>query len=85
MVKYINVPFNSTSLAIALDEMDSYTIVGRCLSGSRHYSETLSWGEVEKEFNKYVAVVDYFGGGVVEVYSAAGDICRSKVVMNFDF
>lgn len=85
MAKYANVvSYNPTSLAIALDKMDSYTIVGRCLCGSRHYSETLTWDEVGEEFDKYLAVVSYFGGGIVEVYTAAGDICRSQVVMDFD-
>lgn len=86
MAKYTNVvSYNPTSLAVTLEEMNTYNIVGRCISGSRHYSEPLTWGEVEEEFDKYVAVVDYFGGGVVEVYTPAGDICRSQVVMNFDF
>jgi len=63
-----------------------FTIVGRCLSGSRHYSESLCVGEVAEEFDKYVAVVNYFGGGTVEVYhEETGDLVRSTVVMDFDF
>ena len=85
MGKYMNVvSYNPTSMIFAINQ-DKYVIVGRCLSGSRHYSEPLTWDEVEKEFDKYVAVVDYFGGGIVEIYNGEGEICRSKVVVDFDF
>ena len=86
MTKYANViSYSPTSLAVIFNEMNGYYIVGRCLSGSRHYSELLTWDEVETEFDKYVAVVNYFGGGTVEVYTSEGDICRSRTVANFDF
>lgn len=88
MTKYTNaISYNPASLTVTLKKMKNsvYYIVGRCISGSRHYSESLTWDEVEKEFGKYVGVVDYFGGGIVDVYTAAGDVCHSQVVMNFDF
>ena len=62
-----------------------YFIAGRCLSGSRHYSEYMTWNKALKEFSKYVAVVNYFGGGTVEIYSEDGELYKSKTVFSFDF
>jgi len=85
-MKYANVvSYNPTSLASVFVPLNKYFIVGRCLSGSRHYSESFTWEEAMSEFDKYVAVVNYFGGGIVEVYNDDGEICYSKTAMNFDF
>jgi hypothetical protein len=62
-----------------------YFVIGRCLSGSRHYSESVFWDDIAELFDKYVAVVDYFGGGIVEVYCEDGTLLASEVVTNFDF
>lgn len=85
-MKYANtISYHPNLVTSFLSDENYYIIVGKCLSGSRHYSEALNWNEVGEEFDKYIAVVDYFGGGIVEVYTKEGDVCRSQVVMNFDF
>ena len=85
MAKYENiVSYIPSSLAVAWKE-SKYFIVGRCLSGSRHYSESVFWDEIIELLDKYVAVVDYFGGGIVEIYREDGTLLASEVVMNFDF
>ena len=82
MMKYNNqIAYNPFAVADAR----KYFIAGRCLSGSRHYSEYMTWNQALKEFGKYIAVVNYFGGGTVEIYSEYGELCKSKIVFNFDF
>ena len=85
MAKYENViSYIPDSLTVAWGKT-KYFIVGRCLSGSRHYSESVFWDEITELFDKYTAVVDYFGGGIVEVYCEDGTLLASEVVTNFDF
>ena len=84
IMKYNNVvEYNPINLEI--EEKPKYFIVGRCLSGSRHYSESICFCDLFEMINKYIAVVDYFGGGTVEVYYQNGDVFYSTTVMNFDF
>ena len=84
-MKYNNViEYNPTNLAVALKEPE-YFIIGRCLSGSRHYSEALKFYDLFEMVKKYIGVVDYFGGGTVEVYKEDGTLVLSKAVMDFDF
>lgn len=56
-------------------EMDDtqYYIIGRTNTGSRHYSETLTLGNALDLFPKYCGVVDYFGGGTVELFASLGE------------
>ena len=52
-------------------EMDGtdFFVIGRCTSGSRHYSEYLPLGKAFEMFNVYADLVDYFGGGTVELWA----------------
>ena len=75
------VEYNPTLVAAK----NEYFIIGRCLSGSRHYSENMCFSKIMDVIDKYRAVVDYFGGGTVEVYRATGEKISSEVIMNFDF
>lgn len=85
MGKYVNVvSYNPTTLVDVAEE-SMYFIVGRCLNGSRHYSENMCFSEIVCAIDKYRAVVDYFGGGTVDVYRATGTKIYSDVVMDFDF
>ena len=68
-----------------LDSWNGYYIVGRCLCGSRHESEKLTYEEALAEMPKYIATVNYFGGGVVELYDWNGNIVKSKVAIDFDY
>lgn len=54
----------------AIINFEEYFIVGKCLSGSRHYSEIFSdYQTAIEEFGKYCGMVSYFGGGVCELYA----------------
>lgn len=54
---------------IEMDETDFF-VIGRCTSGSRHYSEYLSsLGKAFEMFDVYADLVDYFGGGTVELWA----------------
>lgn len=44
-----------------------YFVIGRCTTGSRHYSESLLLGDALNMFDVYCGLVDYFGGGVVDL------------------
>lgn len=44
-----------------------YFVRGLCLKGSRHYSATLNWDEALKVFEEYKDIVNYYGGGYVEL------------------
>lgn len=57
-----------------------YFVVGRCTSGSRHYSESLTLSNASDIFDKYKALVDYFGGGTVELIACRGS---SSMTVNF--
>lgn len=86
MSKYMNIiSYKPATVLADTAEKSLYFIVGRCLSGSRHYSENMCFPEVVKVIDKYRSVVDYFGGGTVDVYRATGEKIYSDVVMDFDF
>lgn len=67
--------FSLTSFASPVIEMDDtkYHIIGRTNTGSRHYSETLSLSKALDQFPLYCGVVDYFGGGTVELFASLGE------------
>ena len=71
-------------IAKVLRDYDGYVVIGRCLSGSRHFSEIIPFEEVADMVDKYCGVVEYFGGGIVEVYSEDGELIDSCVAVNFD-
>ena len=65
-------------------DFPGYYIIGRSLTGGRYYSEKLTYEDALAEMPKYIAVVNYFGGGVVDLYDWNGRIIKSKVAMEFD-
>lgn len=85
MVKYANlISYDPITLTAEWEE-PGYVIIGRCACGSRHYSETIPFEKVADMVDKYCGVVEYFGGGIVEVYSEKGELIDSRVAVNFDF
>lgn len=67
MNKYCNIisyPCKQTT------ESEDYYIVGRTHRGGRFYSEDMSYTEALKLIKTYYSIVDYFGGGVVELVKA---------------
>lgn len=58
---------------------ENYYIVGRTFKGGRYYSENMTYENAVIEMSKYVSVVDYFGGGVVELVQNESVICRKVV------
>ena len=71
MAKYDNtITYNPSSCAIEIkfDICEDYYIAGVCLRGSRHYSEHMTYDKATREFPKYVSVVEYFGGGEVQLF-----------------
>jgi hypothetical protein len=66
---------------VAVEEY--FCIAGKCLSGSRHYSEDFyDYKDACKAFDEYCGLVTYFGGGVVDLYCFTNDefeIIKSKV------
>lgn len=85
MGKYVNVVSYNPTTTLTDTSEPMYFIVGRCLNGSRHYSENMCFSKVVKNVDKYRSVVDYFGGGTVDVYRTTGTKIYSDVVMDFDF
>ena len=65
---------------IANPDIPNYTVVGRCLSGSRHYSENMTYEEALAAMPKYVSVVEYFGGGTVDLWENDNRILKTKVI-----
>lgn len=64
-----------THVDYSVIELDStkFFVVGRCTTGSRHYSELIfSFSESLEKFNLYKDLVDYFGGGTVELWAVDG-------------
>ena len=49
-----------------------FFVIGRCLNGSRHYSEYLSLSKAFEIFDIYSDIVEYFGGGTVEIWADVG-------------
>ena len=72
MSKYTNtITYNPSSYVskIKVDVCENYYyIAGLCLNGSRHYSEPMTYEKIKTEFPKYTSVVEYFGGGEVQLY-----------------
>lgn len=61
-----------TCFDYSIVEMDGtdFFVIGRCTSGSRHYSEDLSSLDKAFEmFDIYADLVNYFGGGTVELWA----------------
>ena len=56
-----------------------YYIVGRTFKGGRYYSENMADENALAEMPKYIGVVDYFGGGVVELVENESVIRREVV------
>jgi len=53
-----------------------YTIAGLCTKGARFYSENIfDIHKAKIEFEKYAAVVKYFGGGTVNLYNITNEFC----------
>lgn len=82
------IPFAADDLNILKGELytlldHEYFVVGRCLSGARFYSECVGWSDTDRYFNDYLDMVNYFGGGEVELFEVNyGDDCevvRSEV------
>lgn len=57
-----------------------FFIVGRCTCGSRHYSEMLTYEKALSIMPKYIGVVDYFGGGTIELVDYNGNVLKRKSV-----
>lgn len=58
---------------IEMEDTD-YFVVGRCTTGSRHYSESLTLSAAFEMFETYKGLVEYFGGGTVELIAHRGDV-----------
>ncbi|HAU87280.1 MAG TPA: hypothetical protein DCW90_17875 [Lachnospiraceae bacterium] len=61
-----------------------YFIVGRTLDGARFYSEDIIWEDTAEMFQKYSAMVQFFGGGIVSLYEYTYDdyeLVRDKVIL----
>lgn len=58
----------------------NYFIAGLCLCGSRHYSENMTYEEALATMHKYVAVVEYFGGGVVKLIEGENTVLKYRLV-----
>jgi len=84
-MKYVTTP-QPTILKSDIQWEDSqkyFCIAGKCLNGSRHYSEDFyNYKDACKAFDEYCGLVIYFGGGVVDLYCFTNDefeIIKSKV------
>lgn len=63
-----------------------YFVRGMCLTGGRHYSATLGWDEACQVFQEYKDIVNYYGGGIVELIGRRYDdyeIIKSDVCLGF--
>lgn len=78
MHKYTNVIDYTPHVEID-DNSRVYRIIGRSTTGSRHYSELLTADGVMDEFDKYLAVVEYFGGGEAQIWEN-GELVYSEFV-----
>lgn len=60
-----------------------YTIFARTFSGSTFVTENISKRNLENEWKKFIATVNYFNGGYVYVFSDNGKIvhryCSSEI------
>ena len=45
-----------------------YFIVARTLKGARFFSELFSWKNIDFYYDSYVSMLNYFGGGIIEIY-----------------
>lgn len=63
----------STCPVIEMEDTE-YFVVGRCITGSRHYSESLTLGVAFEMFETYKGLVEYFGGGTIELVAHRGDV-----------
>lgn len=59
--------------------IENYYIVGRTFKGGRYYSENMTCENALAEIPKYVSVIDYFGGGTVELVKNESVIYRKVV------
>ena len=83
-MKYTNVieytpTHNYFTYEYSYEAHKDYTIIGRCFSGSRHYSEKMTYETMVKEYPKYAAMIQYFGGGELQVLYQ-GDILKEELI-----
>lgn len=72
---------------IYLLEKEEYFVAGLELAGGRHYSPSVPWEEACKLYDEYIAMINYFGGGIVELYEKRYDdyyIVSSTVCIDMD-
>lgn len=72
------IPFAADDMAIIEGEKmtmmnHSYFVVGRTISGGRHYSPTFGWDEVTERFREWKNLVKFFDGGTVTLYECTYD------------
>ena len=70
--------FPKHDCVVNIADMPIFSIVGRCNCGSRHFSEYMTYEQALAAMPKYVSVVEYFGGGVVELFDYDGNIVKIK-------
>ena len=61
-------------------DIPQFCIIGRCTCGSRHYSENMTYERALSMMPKYIGVVEYFGGGTVELVDNNGIVLKYKHV-----
>ena len=63
-----------------LADLPTFYVIGRCSKGSRHYSKGMSYEDALAIMPKYISVVDYFGGGTVDLVNWDGVVLKHKKV-----
>ena len=58
----------------------NFYIAGICNSGSRHYSEDMTYEDALAVMPKYSGIVEYFGGGIVELIEKPYKCLKIKIV-----
>ena len=79
MFTWNSYPETSTYTWTANPNIENCYIVGRTFKGGRYYSENMTFENALAEIAKYVSVVDYFGGGTVELVKNESIIYRKVV------
>lgn len=80
-MKYNNsIYYKTKSQYCSIADAPVFSIVGRCNCGSRHYSEYMNYETALINMPKYIGVVEYFGGGTVELLDFNGNTLKIKHV-----
>lgn len=69
----MNVSFAAMSFPVIEMDYTSYYVNARTILGARFYSEPLILSEAFERFDEYKGMVDYFGGGSVELIAEANE------------